>query len=52
MFGLGHSLFWTFLDVFVSVIVANRPDFGLDLDICQLQPKFRFRKAATEVTKL
>jgi len=39
MFGLGHRLFWTFLDVFVSVIIANRADFGLDLDIRQLQPK-------------
>jgi hypothetical protein len=39
MFGLGHRLFWTFLDVFVSVIIANRADFGLELDIRQLQPK-------------
>ncbi|MCK9333374.1 MAG: hypothetical protein M0Q19_09435, partial [Candidatus Cloacimonetes bacterium] len=31
---------------------SNCADFGLDLDIWQSSPNHRFKKAATEVTKL
>ncbi len=36
MFGLGHSLLWTLLDVFLSPILQTQADFGLDHDTREL----------------